>query len=188
VADAKAPKELVPGPAVTATGPGIVGAGINLIAVPPPAPPYPPFGAPAPPAPTTVTLTALTVAGFVQVAGEVYALRTGAAPTPVKLAPLPTKLVAVMTPVALIFVDCKLATVETPEEFNCPTNVLAVTIPVALIFVDCRLATVDTPDEFTFPTKLPLNLEAVANPVTFTPLAVKIPTGEISCPLVRAML
>jgi hypothetical protein len=111
VADARAPKELVPAPAVTATGPGIVGADITLIAVPPPPPPEPPLGPPAPPPPTTVTLTAIRLAGFVQVAGDVYAFKTGADLTPVKLAPLPTKLVAVIIP--LVLID---AVVVIPEE------------------------------------------------------------------------
>jgi hypothetical protein len=56
------------------------------MAVPPPPPPepllfMPPAGEvpapPAPPPPITVTLIALTVAGFVHVAEEVYTFKTG---------------------------------------------------------------------------------------------------------------
>jgi hypothetical protein len=107
--------------------------------------------------------------------------------TPVKFTPEPENIDAVTTPVALIFVDCKLATVETPEEFNCPTKVFDVTIPVALIFVDCKLETVDTPEELIFPIRFPIKPNAVAIPLILAPMAVKIPIGDISCPLVLAI-
>jgi hypothetical protein len=83
VAEQKAPKDEVPpllpdapAPLVTLTGPGIDGAGIHLIAEPPP-PPEAKFPAGIgpesfpPPPPTTVTLMRCTVAGLLHVPGDV---------------------------------------------------------------------------------------------------------------------
>ena len=115
---------------------------------------------------------------------------------------------AVTIPVTLIFVDRKLATVDTPEEFNCPTKVLAVTIPVTLIFVDRKSATVEIPEELmlpsTFPDTLPVTLPVtfpsnapttfpekppleVVTPVTFIPFGFTFRTDEpvetiVTCP------
>jgi len=98
------------------------------------------------------------------------------------------KLETVEIPVALIFVDCKLETVEIPVALifvDCKLE--TVEIPVALIFVDCKLETVDTPEELIFPIRFPIKPNAVAIPLILAPMAVKIPIGDMSCPLVRAI-
>jgi hypothetical protein len=68
-----------------------------------------------------------------------------------------------------------------------PTKLDAVIIPVAFILVDCKLATVDTPEELMLPIKLPIKPNAVTTPLILAPIAVKIPIGDINCPLVLAM-
>ena len=59
--------------------------------------------------------------------------------------------------------------------------------PLTLILVDCKFTTVETPEELILPIRFPIKPNAVTIPLILAPMAVKIPIGDINCPLVLAM-